>query len=194
MRKAYEHGTINNFMDAIFDMKQCQSDQNESLYVNESGTELIELISIDHNIYTWSHKYVTKGKSLSNAGYHLIHTRNGAKLVHRLVADAWLLDSDNYNEPFEVDHIDGNKENNHRLNLRLVSHSENMKYAWDKGLIRKPNEHARYYKSIETLIFPDKTRMHLTPAEYVAWRLDRKMPIKGWMRDYMYVAYGIDQF
>ena len=42
-------------------------------------------------------------------------------------------------EGYEIDHIDGNRDNNHPSNLRAVTHSENIKYAiirlgnWNKG-------------------------------------------------------------
>lgn len=42
-------------------------------------------------------------------------------LVHRLVANAFIGDEDK-----EIDHIDGNPQNNYYLNLRYVSHRENL--------------------------------------------------------------------
>lgn len=64
--------------------------------------------------------------------------------VHRLVAFAWLP------EPREgkvwVNHIDGNKGNNHKGNLEWTSISENIQHAHDTGLKVTPKgaEHWRY--------------------------------------------------
>jgi hypothetical protein len=51
--------------------------------------------------------------------------------VHRLVAYAFL-----YNVKEQVNHIDGNKLNNHLDNLEWVSQSENMKHAHNTGLLK----------------------------------------------------------
>lgn len=46
--------------------------------------------------------------------------------VHRLVAEAFLQDFYEYNAiGYHVDHIDGNKSNNHISNLQMLSHFEN---------------------------------------------------------------------
>lgn len=194
MRTANFYGTKEMFMEAIKDMVQCQAPGDDHMFAARDGMTFIELISEDHGVYVWNVKHVHIGKSKIGAGYYMIHTRRGNRLAHRLVASAYLLDSTNYNDPFEVNHIDGNKDNNSVYNLELCTHQENMKKAREMGLIANPTEHPRYFRKIETLIFPDHTRMKMSPAEYVAWRIDRKMPIKGWMTKYMFVKYGIDQF
>lgn len=52
--------------------------------------------------------------------------------VHRLVAEMFL---DNKNEKFKiVNHIDGNKKNNHKENLEWIDNSGNIKHAIDSGL------------------------------------------------------------
>ncbi len=70
-----------------------------------------------------------------NSGYLAIKfTLNGVRtshLVHRLVAKAFL---DNPENKTEVNHIDGNKHNNHVSNLEWVSSSENKKHALATGL------------------------------------------------------------
>ena len=55
---------------------------------------------------------------LSRAGRHKTHS------VHVLVAREWLL---NPNNKRCVDHIDGDKANNHYENLRWATHTENMR-------------------------------------------------------------------
>jgi len=48
--------------------------------------------------------------------------------LHRLVAKAFL---ENYSEELQVNHIDGNKENNDVSNLEMVTASQNMYHAWN---------------------------------------------------------------
>ena len=62
-------------------------------------------------------------------GYLMVDLDNNCKgqIIHRLVAEAFIPNPDN--KP-QVNHIDGNKENNALTNLREVSQSENMKNAY----------------------------------------------------------------
>lgn len=76
-------------------------------------------------------------------------------LVHRLVASNFLDNPDNLPE---VNHKDGNKENNHIDNLEWVSTSVNTKHAYENNLsgfkdmvlenLRKINEQTSYKKII----------------------------------------------
>lgn len=54
---------------------------------------------------------------------------NTHKLVHRLVAEAFI---ENPDELPAVNHIDGDQRNNAVSNLEWVSHSDNMRHSWRK--------------------------------------------------------------
>jgi len=57
-------------------------------------------------------------------------------VIHRLVARAFIPNP--YNK-VAVNHIDGNKRNNHVSNLEWVTLSENSKHAFDLGIAFPPN-------------------------------------------------------
>lgn len=70
-------------------------------------------------------------------GYKQVRLHNGKKSqgfrVHRLVANTFISNSDN--KP-QVNHIDGNKQNNCVDNLEWVTPKQNMRHAVDNGLLR----------------------------------------------------------
>jgi len=71
--------------------------------------------------------------------------------VHRLVMSAFIGDSDLY-----VDHIDGNKTNNHIDNLRYVTNSENLTF-------RNTN---KKYKSKHPYVYYDNARSQYRVYKY----------------------------
>jgi hypothetical protein len=83
----------------------------------------------------------TSGKILKTVihkkGYEVINIKPygrgaGKSLkIHRLVAKAFLPNPLN---KLQVNHLDGNKQNNHMNNLEWATASENMKHAFDTGL------------------------------------------------------------
>lgn len=77
---------------------------------------------------------------INNCGYHrVILYDNGKKerfFRHRLVAIHFIENPENH--PF-VNHIDGNKENNHVNNLEWCDQSYNEKHAFANGLKKKTN-------------------------------------------------------
>ena len=62
--------------------------------------------------------------SFNGGGYLRVEVAGKSHRVHRLVARAYL---PTYNEDLEVDHIDGDKGNNHLRNLRMATHAENRR-------------------------------------------------------------------
>ena len=58
------------------------------------------------------------------------------RLVHRLVAETFILNSNNY--PV-VNHIDGNKLNNSVNNLEWCNQSENVRHSYANGLQKPTN-------------------------------------------------------
>jgi hypothetical protein len=71
----------------------------------------------------------------TDRGYLTVNLSENGKYktlrVHRLVAELFRFNPDN--KP-EVNHIDGNKQNNHHSNLEWVTRRENRQHAWDMGL------------------------------------------------------------
>lgn len=69
-------------------------------------------------------------------GYSIIGLNKGGKqyqfFVHRIVAEVFIPNPDNL---AEVNHIDGNKQNNRAENLEWCSHYENIHHAFDTGLM-----------------------------------------------------------
>ena len=85
------------------------------------------------------HRYGTKGgilkPGLSNNKYLIIILSKNNKikinLIHRLVALHFIVNSNN--KP-QVNHKDGNKQNNYYKNLEWCTYSENTQHAYDTGL------------------------------------------------------------
>lgn len=69
-----------------------------------------------------------------------LRLKNGSRKtfkVHRMVAEKFV---PNPEDKPEVNHKDGNKENNCDWNLEWVTHSENIQHAWNTGLITDKGE------------------------------------------------------
>ena len=72
----------------------------------------------------------------NNRGYQMVSAgdwHRPSQCVHRMVADTWL---DNPNHYRDVNHINGDKDDNRVENLEWVTHSQNMHHAVRTGLIK----------------------------------------------------------
>lgn len=78
------------------------------------------------------------------AGYHVIMLRNNnksyTKIIHRLVYETWI---GKLNENLEINHIDGNKENNHYTNLEQITHQQNCIKAVHTGCTKAGMYHPK---------------------------------------------------
>ena len=73
----------------------------------------------------------------TNSGYQMVSAGSGSstnkQYVHRLVAETWI-DNPNPDHYTQVNHIDGNKDNNSVENLEWVTPSQNHHHAYRTGL------------------------------------------------------------
>ena len=69
---------------------------------------------------------------VTHNGYHrvLLYNENGSRkiFVQRIVADIYCKKN---NENMQVNHINGNKKDNHYSNLEWVTNSENIRHSYD---------------------------------------------------------------
>ena len=80
---------------------------------------------------------ILKLQNSGNGYYKVQLCRNGVvfrEWVHRLVAKVFVQNPYNF---CVVDHVDGNKKNNHASNLEWVTYKENSKRAYQNGLLPK---------------------------------------------------------
>lgn len=82
-----------------------------------------------------------KSQVNNGKGYLIVNLKHNGKqrmrTVHRLVAEAFIANPNNYED---VNHIDGNKENNQVDNLEFCTHRSNMLHAVKFGLHTKFGE------------------------------------------------------
>jgi hypothetical protein len=80
-------------------------------------------------------------KYINNFGYCTVGLYKNSKVkrltIHRLVAETFIPNPEN--KP-QVNHIDGNKLNNHVDNLEWATAKENIQHAWNSGLSKRISE------------------------------------------------------
>ena len=78
---------------------------------------------------------ILKNSLMRNGYYRVTLSKDSGQqqfYIHRLVAEAFIPNPKSLNV---IDHIDANKLNNDVSNLRWVTQEENMRHAWEMGLI-----------------------------------------------------------
>lgn len=94
-------------------------------------------------------------KTKTNNGYlRIMLSKNGSHkmvLLHRLVANAFISNQNNYSQ---VNHIDCNKENNCVSNLEWCSCKMNMEHAWENKIYK--GRKIAQYKNGELIAIYDK--------------------------------------
>ena len=77
-----------------------------------------------------------KSQYISSTGYYMVsfsyNNKSKPQRVHRLIASTFIDNPNNYRF---INHIDGDKLNNSIDNLEWCTHSQNMKHAFETGLI-----------------------------------------------------------
>ena len=130
-----------------------------TLLVSDCGDVIRMASSRRKTLKTWQ-TFPEKQLSPSKigAGYLAVYVKNQGQrktlYLHRLVAEAFL------SKPFdcnEVNHIDGDKTNNHVLNLEWTTHSANLKHACQSGLHTKPMLCPDQVLTIKSLIAKNKS-------------------------------------
>lgn len=116
-------------------------------------------------------------KSSSVRGYRkviLSDKKMNSRYVHRLVAEVFI---SNPNNLPEVNHIDGNKENNDYLNLEWVTPSQNVKHSYLLGRVPKRGQSHERAKITDSQVI--EIRSKYIPYKYSYARIGKE--------------YGLDQ-
>ena len=125
-----------------------------------SDTGIVRNLRSDPKNRTYPYKILIPGKTVGGYLFVFLSVNGKAKnrMIHRLVAETFI---PNPNGLPEVNHIDGNKENNRVDNLEWCTRRDNLKHAVDNGLrysqcniIRGvkmvyPNGDIKYFKSMK---------------------------------------------
>lgn len=110
----------------------------------------------------YSHKFLkpTIDKRGNHQREYVSLGRENKEYVHRLVANAFIPNPNNYEE---IDHIDTNGLNNHSNNLRWATHQQNMDNEITKEKIK---QNTGYYCEIEEIATGKKFIGYKAASEY----------------------------
>ena len=125
--------------------------QENQEIVHVKGYEAFYGVTRDGRVFSFNYKRTGKLKELSlcNHGrcndnqYKTVHLKECKKFVHRLVAEAFIENTNNYKC---VNHINGIKSDNNASNLEWVSHSVNNSHAYKTGLKSNAGEKQSHHK------------------------------------------------
>ncbi len=133
---------------------------NMEVFKDINGYEGLYKVSNKGNIKSLVKRY--KGINILNKGidksrYSIVSLckdkKHKTKTVHRLVAIAFIPNAEN--KP-QINHKDGNKQNNNVNNLEFVTAKENMKHAFANGLIiRNTDKIAKQKRKVVLQINPE---------------------------------------
>lgn len=116
--------------------------------------------------------------TVERAGYQLISgiyfEDRKPRLVHRLVAQTFILNPNNLPE---VDHIDGNKTNNAAENLRWCTHVENMRYFKESGKQKSTLKGKDYTITVKV---EDREYTFNSIKECIAWFISEGLSKTEW--------------
>lgn len=88
-------------------------------------------VSENGDVYVINTGYKLNVKPCKRSGYYKIGRDTGFSSLHRLVYSSFVGDIP---EGMQINHIDGNKANNHISNLEVCTPSENVRHAYELGL------------------------------------------------------------
>lgn len=131
-------------------------DKEVEVWKDVVGFESLFLVSNFGEVYSKRSSKILK-QNLHSNGYFTVATKIGGRKgkticfkVHRLVAEAFLLNIEN--KPF-VNHIDGVKTNNNLNNLEWCTAKENTKHAILTGLIDYSKRNVTYILNEDQISF-----------------------------------------
>ena len=126
--------------------------------VNEFGiVRSLEYEEFVNGCYVHRYPKILK-QHINQDGYYMVKFRdNKNHSVHRIVAEAFIRKID---AGFEVDHIDGNRTNNHYKNLRVVTHQQNIQHTIELGNRLVGNTRGKNYNAKPVKIISSNNTSH----------------------------------
>lgn len=107
------------------------------IWIDIKGYEGIYQVSSYGNVRSLKYDKCRILKPFNCGGYYNVDLCKNCvedyRRIHRLVAEAFIENDDKNNKTY-INHIDGNKHNNHISNLEWCTASYNTKHAYDTGL------------------------------------------------------------